>query len=188
MNEIESEYSGVVREILVAGRAAGRVRAGALQDRSQWLIPRSRTGDPRAAPPTARRRHQLQGGPAGDGPAQRLRPSSEGRPSADASRRRRARRRSSMPPLRPEDLKALAEQLDDAAAGQAVRRREGVRLRDRRAGHRPLPRQRVSAARLALLRDARHSVSGADDRRAESAARCSRRSRCSRAGSCSSPA
>ncbi len=56
MNEIESEYSGVVREILVAGRAAGRIRAGALQDRSQWLIPRRRAAPTGAASDGRRRR------------------------------------------------------------------------------------------------------------------------------------
>ena len=96
MNEIESEYAGVVREILVAGRAAGRIRPGAVQDRSQWLIPRSagsRAG--RARADRAGAGHQLQGRPAGDDPAQRLGPAPEGRPAADAARRRRARCRSS---------------------------------------------------------------------------------------------
>ena len=50
MNEIESEFAGVVTEILVAGRAAGRIRAGALPDRSQWLTPTPPAD--RAAPPT----------------------------------------------------------------------------------------------------------------------------------------
>ena len=53
MNEIESEFAGVVTRDSRAGRAAGRVRAGALPDRSQWLIPRQPPRPPAAAAPAA---------------------------------------------------------------------------------------------------------------------------------------
>ena len=54
MNEIESEFAGVVTEVLASGRAARRIRAGALPDRSQWLIPPRRRSDHGAAPAAAR--------------------------------------------------------------------------------------------------------------------------------------
>ena len=49
-------------------------------------------------------RRTTQGRPAAAGADERVRPAPQGRPCADAARQRRARRRSSMPPLRPEDL------------------------------------------------------------------------------------
>ena len=76
----------------------------------------------------------------------------------------------------------------DAEAGEGVRRGEGGRLRDRRSGHRALPRERVPAARHDRLRHARGAVPGEDGDRSSISPRSSKTSRCVRAVSCSSRA
>ena len=101
MNEIEAEVSGVVREICV-------------EDASRWSSARSSSGwipmAEHAAGATASRFNFKQA-IARDGPAQRVRPAPQGGPAA----RRCASTASSpaldMPPLKPEDLKPLAEQI-----------------------------------------------------------------------------
>ena len=52
-----------------------------------------------------------------------------------------------LPALRPEDLKALAEELMTPKQVKEFAEYKEARLRHRRPGHRPLPRQRVPAAR-----------------------------------------
>ena len=142
--------------VRVRGR---RARGPRRRTRSRSSTDRCCSGSTRMAKPTATsRRHppaaprvparraagatrvQLQGGPAGDGPAQRLRPAPQGRPSADASRRRRARSPLDHAAAAAGRSEGARRAADDAAAGEGVRREQGVRLRHRRAGHRPLPR------------------------------------------------
>ena len=73
-----------------SGRASSRVRTGALQHRSQWLIPHWRTDSTAAAAARRAASIQLQGHAAADGPAERVRPAPQGGSSADAARARRA--------------------------------------------------------------------------------------------------
>ena len=120
MNEIESEYSGVVREVLVAGRASGGVRAGPLPRRPEWLTRRRRS--PRAAAPThaaAQVDIPVPATPASfnfkavlqrDDPAECVGRAPQGR-SAPVLRVNGDLMTLELPPLKPEDLKSLAEQI-----------------------------------------------------------------------------
>ena len=178
MNEIESEFAGVV------------TRGARARTRTRWNTGRRSSASTRMADP----RTASHGGAAAPAVpaaprfnfkavlqqmvrAERVRPAPQGRAPADAApaRRARAARHAADASGGPEDARRAA---DDAAAGEGVRGEQGVRLRHRRAGHRPLSRQRVPAARHRsryAMRAIPYQAQYA--RRAESARRCSRRSR-----------
>ena len=140
------------------GRAARRVRSGALPGGSQWL------SRPRRAP-RARLDLQFQERHRADGAAQRVRPAAQGGPAAHGPRERRAARagHAAAQAGRPQGAGRAGH---DAAPGQGVRREEGGGLRDRRARRGPVPDQHLPAARHARLRLPRDSLRGEDDPRA----------------------
>ena len=181
MNEIESEIAGVVREVLRGGRAAGGVRPGPLPGRSQWLRP--------TVTERLRGVHvQLQEHHRADGAAQRA-PTCSSRSGRPPTLRVNGELLSlDMPPLKPEDLKALAEQvMTPRQVKEFAEKKEadfaiGVpgigRFRDQ---HLPAARHR-SPSPSAPFRTRRRPSGSCTSRR------CWRRSRSSRAGWCWSPA
>ena len=144
MNEIEAEIAGVVREVLRGGRAAGGVRPGPLPGRSQWLSPPSSGASAASTFNFKNTIGQMVQRNASDLLLKVGRP-----PTVRVNGELLGLE---MPPLKPEDLKALAEQVMTPRQVKEFAEKKEADFAIGVPGRRPVPHQHLPAARHARVR------------------------------------
>ena len=128
---------GVIEEVCLDRRAARGVRPDPLPSGPAWLSA------------AAGRPVQLQAGHHADGAAQRLRPAAQGRPAGDHPRERAISCGLETQPLKPEELKSLAEQIMTPRQVKEFAEHKEADFAIGVPGRRPVPHQRLPAARHA---------------------------------------